>query len=134
MAIITDEVRGRIQQRLNTMQLPVDVVVYGDGGEESGVLVELVQEMAELSDKIRVQLETGVAPGIEQVPALVFRDHQGHDPGIRYYGVPVGYEFTVLLDDLIDLGTGKTQLSARTKDALASVTTPTVIKVFVTPT
>jgi hypothetical protein len=50
--------------------------------------------------------------GVERIPGLVM---QGNNRGIlRYFGVPGGYEFGVVIEDLIDLSRGTTRLSGLT--------------------
>jgi alkyl hydroperoxide reductase subunit AhpF len=134
--LLTDDIRDKIAQRLGTMTRPVTMVVHGDeGNEESDVLLQLTRELAALSENLSVDQGTaGTAPGSDLFPVLSFRVDGGKDPGVRFYGAPTGYEFSALLEDLVDLGTGKTQLSAAGREKLAAVTQPVVIKVFSTPT
>lgn len=138
MALMSADVRKHVTERLSVMTQPVELVVHSDDSEEGRVLLELAQELAEVNSLVQVRAESGAGVGasaaVEQAPALTFRDPAGRDPGLRYYGLPLGYEFVVLLEDLIDLGTGQSQLSARTLEQVRTITRPTVIKVFVTPT
>ena len=53
---------------------------------------------------------------------------------MRYFGVPVGYEFGSFVAALIDVGNGKTDLAERTKKALQALVKDVHIRVFVTPT
>lgn len=73
------------------------------------------------------------ALGIERVPAFTLR---GHAAGrVRAFGVPARYEFTTLIDDLLDLlAGGHTSLDERSRDALALLRRPTHLQVFVAPT
>jgi len=56
------------------------------------------------------------------------------DYGIRFYGIPSGYEFTTLVEDVIDVSQRKANLSAESLDKIAAVQVPIHIQVFVTPT
>ncbi|MDL5504128.1 MAG: thioredoxin family protein, partial [Candidatus Methanoperedens sp.] len=56
------------------------------------------------------------------------------DYGIRYYGVPAGYELAVLIDTIIDVSKGKTSLSDALKTKLAEIKKPVHLQVFVSPT
>ena len=56
------------------------------------------------------------------------------DYGIRFYGIPAGYEFANLIDSIIVASTGQPAVSAATKDALGSLAQDVTIKVFTTPT
>jgi glutaredoxin-like protein len=69
---------------------------------------------------------------IERVPALVVAGEK--DYGIRFYGVPAGYEFTTLLNALQIVGKKDSGLKPQTRERLARITRPVQIDVFVTLT
>lgn len=100
---------------------------------------ELLQEVADLSEKISLDVKDFVADsadaeemGIERIPAFVL---QGHTQGaVRFFGIPAGYEFATLVEDLVDVSTGATDLSTKTRDALGEIDEDIHIQVFVTPT
>ena len=100
---------------------------------------QVLQELAELSDKIALQVynfvtdkEVAEAYGIDKIPATVVMGEVDH--GVRFYGIPSGYEFTSLVEDVVDVSRGSTSLSAETREALARLPEPVHIQVFVTPT
>ena len=97
-----------------------------------------MQEVAELSDKISVELlnlaidrERAEAYGVEQVPAIVVEGER--DYGLRFLGVPSGYEFGNLIDSIIVASTGEPDLTDDTKASLAALAGDVDIKVFSTP-
>jgi hypothetical protein len=53
---------------------------------------------------------------------------------VRFFGMPSGYEFSSLIDDVVDVSRGRTRLSEATREALAALATPLHFQVFVTPT
>ena len=69
---------------------------------------------------------------IDKIPALAILGDR--DYGIRFYGIPSGYEFTSFVEDIMDIGMRKTNLSEKTKKALSELKNPVHIQVFVTPT
>jgi glutaredoxin-like protein len=100
---------------------------------------ELVEEIAELSDKIKVEIYDFVKDKervqeykADKVPAIAVAGKK--DYGIRYYGVPLGYEFKSFIDSIINLSKGTTNLTEETKRKLKSITKPVHIQVFVTLT
>jgi alkyl hydroperoxide reductase subunit AhpF len=70
--------------------------------------------------------------GIDKIPATVIRD--GKDHGIRFYGIPAGYEFSTILDTILDISKGDSRLKAESREKLAAITEPLQLEVFVTPT
>ncbi len=56
------------------------------------------------------------------------------DYGIRLYGIPAGYEFATLLEDIRMVSRGEPALRPETLEALGRLTGPVRVQVFVTPT
>jgi glutaredoxin-like protein len=105
---------------------------------------QIVEEIAALSDKITPEIYDFVEDkaaadlfGIDKIPAIAIlrvEDGQDRDFGIRFYGIPSGYEFTSIIEDLIDVSKGESGLQPKTKEAVAGFTEPVHFQVFVTPT
>jgi glutaredoxin-like protein len=101
---------------------------------------QLAQEVAALlPDKILVEVYDFVKDeakakeyGIDKVPAMVIFGKK--DYGIRYYGIPYGYEFNTLIETIINVSKGATNLSEDTKAKLKALDKPAHIQVFVTLT
>ncbi len=100
---------------------------------------ELVQEIAGLSNKIKAEIHDFVKDNekaqeykIDKVPAIAMTGKK--DYGIRYYGVPFGYEFKPFIDNIINISNGATNLAEETKRILESISKPVHIQVFVTLT
>ena len=100
---------------------------------------QLAQDMATLSDKISVEVYDFVANadkakeyGIDKIPALAIIGKK--DYGVRIYGIPFGYELQTLIEAIINVSRGKTDLSDKTKEILADIKAPVHIQVFVTLT
>jgi glutaredoxin-like protein len=58
----------------------------------------------------------------------------GEDTRIRFLGAPAGYEFMSLVEAVLLAGTTDSGLAPASRDAIAGLTRPIDIKVFVTPT
>jgi glutaredoxin-like protein len=99
---------------------------------------ELVGKLSEMSEKIMV-LRSGFGPeepaakdyGIERHPAIVIDGKR--DYGIRFFGIPMGFQFGVLVEDLVMASTGVTDLSEEVKIKLRSVKSPVNMQVFTLP-
>ncbi len=100
---------------------------------------ELLEEVTALSEKLHLETKDVVRDrqeadslGVTRIPAFVL---QGHAKGkVRYFGIPAGYEFSTLIEDIIDVSKGTTNLSDTTREALATIDQDLHIQVFVTPT
>ena len=95
------------------------------------------------SDKISLEVydfvndkEVAEHYNIDKIPALVIMKG-GDDPkdyGIRFFGIPSGYEFSTVIEDIMMVSTGDSGLSDDTKSYLANLKEPLHLQVFVTPT
>lgn len=100
----------------------------------------ILEELTELSENIDLQIvDSGNTEevnryGVDKYPAIVFVKDDGTDTGVRFYGIPSGYEFSTLIEDIIDIANDKTALTQATIDALAKIDEDVTITVFVTPT
>ena len=56
------------------------------------------------------------------------------DYSIRLYGVPSGYEFGTLIEDLLMVSRGQLELADHTPEELKRLTEPVRIQAYVTPT
>ena len=100
----------------------------------------LLEEVAGLSEKIKLEVHDFVAEseaareyGIDRIPAFVMAA-EGVKGKVRYFGMPSGYEFSVLLGSLLDVSQGKTDLSEPSVETLQALDRNLHIQVFVTPT
>jgi glutaredoxin-like protein len=101
---------------------------------------QLVEELAEtVPDQVKMQVHNFTLDKaavdtfkIDKIPAIAVVGEQ--DYGIRFYGIPGGYEFTSLLLAIKMVGTGDPGLSQSSKLRLGALTKPVRIKVYVTPT
>jgi alkyl hydroperoxide reductase subunit AhpF len=123
--------------------------LYVPGREEpqtGGQARQLMEELVALSPKLhldvydpRAEPELAREHGVERTPALLIRPWapQGADGAfgrVRFFGLPSGYEFATVLEDLIDVSRRQTRLSAATRERLATLPAPLHLQVFVTPT
>lgn len=100
---------------------------------------ELLKEVSALSDKIELVIydfsgdkEKAAEYGIDKIPATIILGQK--DYGLRFFGIPSGYEYTSLIEAILDVSKGKTGLSQKTREALKTIDKDIHIQVFVTPT
>ena len=100
---------------------------------------ELISEISSVSDKINLEIfdfekdkEAVDLYKIDKIPALVVMDEK--DRGIRFFGIPSGYEFSSLISAMMLVSTGKHNLKKSTQDFLNYIQKPVHLQVFVTPT
>jgi alkyl hydroperoxide reductase subunit AhpF len=55
-------------------------------------------------------------------------------PGLRYLGMPLGYELTTLVHGILEAGRAEPSLSAASRERLAALERDVAVDVYVTPT
>jgi len=142
MSLIAEEHKEHIKSQLaENLVNPVRLIMFTQELECQYCIQtkQLVYELAALNDKIQAEVHDFVADaelakqyGVDKVPAIVLLGAK--DYGIRFFGLPYGYEFQTLMSGLAIVSQGKTALSEETKAKIKSITTPVHIQVFVTLT
>ncbi len=100
---------------------------------------EFLEELTALSDKLHLETfdlvhdaEEAKAHDIDKIPAIKLIGE--HDHGVRFFGMPMGYEFTVIVEDIIDVSWGTSDLDPETMGNLMPIDEKMHIQVFVSPT
>ena len=100
---------------------------------------EMLEEVSALSGKLSLEVHDFVAEadlakkyGVDKIPATVLLGDM--DNGIRFYGIPAGYEFNVLIEDIMDVGKRNPGLSKEVMTELAKVDQPVHMQVLISPT
>ena len=99
----------------------------------------MLEEVSELSEKLSLEVHDFVAEadlakkyGVDKIPATVILGDK--DYGIRFYGVPAGYEFNVLIEDIMDAGKRNPGLSEEVMAELDKIDRPVHLQVLISPT
>ncbi len=141
MATFSPEDRNQIEDRLQSMKRPVRLIHFTQSFqcELCADTRELLEDLVLLSDKLSMkvynfQLDTEKAGQyrIDPVPATVIEGEK--DYGVRLYGLPVAYEFVVLLESILRVSEGNSGLAQETIRKLSALKSPIHLEVFVTPT
>ena len=141
MAFLQARDEAAVKKEFERIGGPVKLIVFASelGGDNNTQAVALIREVAALSDQLSVTVlnphidrEQAAAYGVTESPVVVVEG--ARDYGIRFLGIPAGYEFSNLIDSIVAASTGEAGLSEETKTALAGLTEDVTIKVFATPT
>ena len=141
MGLLCETDVAEVRERLEEMANPVKLVHFTqeqnlEYGREAR---QLLEELAQINDKISLEAydflidkEKVAEYAIDKVPATVIRN--GKDYGIRFFGLPAGYEFAALLDAIVAVSKGDSGLKPESREKLAQLTQPLHLQVFTTPT
>jgi glutaredoxin-like protein len=149
MPLLKPSLQKQVRDALAGLTGPVRILVFTTDDDRNACVVcddtrQLVEELACLSDgrilaetcDLARESERARAYGVDKAPAVVVLGGPDgtQDYGIRFFGIPSGYEFASLVAAVTTAGAGRTGLSPATLDVLSRLTGPLHIRVFVTPT
>ena len=150
MPIISDTDRDRLKREFRKdLKSEVTIRLFSQGSSLLTVpgrdckycpqTQELMDELAALSPKLHLEVydfygdaEARDKYGVERIPAIVLGKN-GVD-GLKFYGIPLGYEFAAIIEDIKTLSRGVSPLTMDSRKKLRKVNQPVHIQVFVTPT
>lgn len=142
MALLTDNIRHSVQEMFADLHRPVRLVMFTQEVECDfcAETRQLVEELATLSDKLSAEVHDFVQDadlarsyGVDKIPAIVLLS-DSQDYGVRFYGIPAGYEFTSLVEAIRLVSSGNPNLKPSTVETLRNLNRDVHIQVFVTPT
>jgi glutaredoxin-like protein len=128
------------------MRNPVRVLYFGkqDDCDYCADTRQLVEEVTALSDKIELEVydldqdaEIARQHNLDKAPGLAIVGADGAqiaDYGIRFAGIPAGYEFSSLIQSLVMVSGRDSGLKEKTRQALKNLKEPVHLLVFSTPT
>src|SRR5499426_561087 len=129
MAMLNAKNQADIRKLFEPLRDPVKLVIFSQSLEAPELCAQnesLMREVAELSDKITLEVlnlaidrERADAYGVSLVPATVVEG--ARDYGLRFWGVPTGYEFSNLIDAIVLASTAAPALSDETRASLATL-------------
>jgi glutaredoxin-like protein len=141
MSLIGEKEQGQIREMLAGLTNPVKLIMFTQETEcqYCAQTRQLVEEVAALSGKLSAEIYDFQADKaqvdqyrVDKIPAVAITGAK--DYGIRFYGIPSGYEFSAFLEDIVDISKGTTELAEKTKVALGALKKPVHFQVFSTPT
>jgi alkyl hydroperoxide reductase subunit AhpF len=142
MALLRAKEEAKVREWFAELERPVELLV-ALGPEEtplSGVrdmdfgaeMVRVCERLAELGDDVTCRVEHE-PDGFPRFPAVSIRP-EGHDVGLRYDGLPWGYELSSIVGAIVEAGRPEPTLSATSRAALEELDRNLAVDVFVTPT
>jgi glutaredoxin-like protein len=111
-----------------------------DNCQYCGDTEEILEEVTELDEKVNFEThllgsEKAEEFGVDRAPAIIFLNSKGQDSGVHFYGIPSGYEFTSLIEDILDISDQeRIDLADDIKKEVKALDSDVLLQVFITPT
>ena len=141
MGVLKEKDREKLTQTFKEIQKDVKIVMFTQEMEcpHCEMTRMMLEEISGLSDRLSLEVHDFVAEadlakkyGVDKIPAIMLVGDR--DYGIRFYGVPAGYEFAALVEDIKDVGGRDPGLSKEVMAELAKVDKPVHMQVLISPT
>ena len=135
------DLKADVYLRLFT-QRPSPIAVPGRECRYCLQTQQMLEELAALSPKVHLEtVDIYAQPGlareedITRVPAIAFGLKGGpkSGPKLRFFGIPMGYQMAVVIENIRTISRGVSPLSMNTRKQLRKINQPVHIQVFVTP-
>jgi alkyl hydroperoxide reductase subunit F len=142
MALLRAEEETKVRAWFAELERPVELLV-AVGPEDTplagardvdfgGEMVRVCEGLAKLGDDVTCRVEQE-PEGFPRFPAVSVRP-DGDDVGVRYDGLPWGYELGSLVGAIVEAGRVEPSLGAESIAALERLERDLELDVFVTPT
>jgi NADH-dependent peroxiredoxin subunit F len=97
--MLDSTIQAQLKAYLERLQQPIELVASLDDSAAAAEMRELLDDIAPLSDKVRVRFDGSDA----RRPSFQIT-RVGADMGVRFAAVPMGHEFTSLVLALLQAG------------------------------
>ena len=149
MPVLQRRDREAVKRRFDTeIKQVVDITLYTQAsiglyipGRECrtcGPTQELIEEVSALSSRINLEVvdiykspDSATVQGVDRIPALVIGGRG--DGAVKFFGMPSGFEFAILLDSIVASSSRRSKLHIETRRQLKRLKEDVHIRVFVTP-
>ena len=126
---VLDGLEREVDVKLELGPTATPVTLLAAGGREidsNAVTHDLVEAVCALSDHVSLAVVEHDEPGPWPRTTI--------GPGLRYLGMPLGYELTTLVHGIVEAGRREPSLTAASRGRLGALERDVAIDVYVTPT
>ena len=125
LALLEQDVAVSLE--LGPTATPVTLLAAGGREIDTGAqTLAVLQDVCSLSDRVTLDVVEHDEPGPWPRTTI--------GPGLRYLGMPLGYELTTLVHGILEAGRTEPSLTEASRERLASLERDVAIDVYVTPT
>lgn len=140
MALFDAKIQQQLKDILKNMKDEVQIINFTQEIEcpMCRETRQFAEEIGSLSDKLKVKVYNFVTDKdmsakykIDKIPAIVLLDKDGVDHGVRFFGLPGGYEINSFLGSIIELSGRREQVPDDIMKRIKDVDRDVHIQVFV---
>ncbi|PKL40006.1 MAG: glutaredoxin [Spirochaetae bacterium HGW-Spirochaetae-1] len=140
MALFDQKIQDQLKQVLGQMKERVNLVFVTQEFEcgSCSDTRQFVEEITGLSDKLSLTVydfqkdgDKVKSYGVDKIPAIVLLYADNKDRGIRFYGLPGGYEINSFMQSILEVSGHGEELPVGIKDRIGKIKKDIHIQVFV---
>ena len=140
MAMFDDKVKGQLAGILKAMKEKVNLVYFTQEMEchTCTDTHQFLTELSELNDRLNLtafdfvkDAEKASYYGVDKIPGIVLLDAADSDTGIRFFGLPGGYEINSFLRSILEVSGVREPLSDAVLARIRAISKKTHIQVFI---
>ena len=132
------ELKGDVKLTLYSKNEMGGLYIPGRDCQTCAPAQQLLEEVCELSPRLGLDVvdfyaeqQRAAEDGISRIPAIVVSSNG--EKNVRFYGLPSGMEFPVLLETIVATSSKGSPLALETRRALKELEQDVHLQVFVTP-
>ncbi len=140
---VDDNIKRQVKEIFQHMENKVYVKFFADKDRclTCAQTKEILELLAELAPENMIEITTYEREdnppeiekyGIERFPTIILHGDTEHN--VVFTGIPSGYEFGTLVEDILDISARKVTLKEENLEKIKKIDKPIKIQVFVTPT
>ncbi len=141
MSMINKKQKKQLEEVFDKLEGDVNVLLFTQEFEcgHCKTTREMLEEVSDLTDRVKLRVLDFVEDaaeaekyGVDKIPAIVVMGDK--DYGIRFFGVPAGYEFTTLIEDLVMVSKGDPGLAKDAIEEAGLIDEKIDLQIFISPT
>ncbi len=126
-SLLDDSLKTQLRGYLERLVSPIELLTYTDSSDASRELLQLVQDIAEQSDQIRVR--EGAEADARRPAFGIARS--GESARVHFAGLPLGHEFTSLVLALLQVSGYAPKIEAERIEQIRALNTPLHFETYV---
>jgi len=143
MSVLDDNIKNQLKGVLGKLRDDVKII-YFTQELECGTCKDahdFLDDVNGLSEKLSLEVfdfekdkDRADSFDVDKVPAIVFLDKDGNNTGVKYYGIPAGYEINSFVQGLLEVSGSKELLPDEIMGRINAISQDVHIQVFVSLT
>lgn len=131
-SLFSDDMLLQLNTVFDRMERPLILRLYLDKESISSELKEYMEALAELTDKLKVEIADDISN--TEIPCVKICNSDGNETGLAFHGVPGGHEFTSFILGLYNASGPGQPIEDELKNEIQGIKSPVRLRIIVSLT